>query len=154
LASDDLGTVRLAGIDAFIIIAATIGVSAEALELAHVKTDADPSLKNRLHVAMPKIYSDGCIRKRLTHYGVSLDLYEDSELERGVVCMRDVNNVLERKRMEETLEKARASESNPKIGIITALPIEYESLISLLDKPRPQRLRQQPGTYHTTSRAD
>jgi nucleoside phosphorylase len=143
----ELGKVRLAGIDAFIMIAATTGASAEALELAHAKSESDPPLRDRLYVAMPKAYNDGFIRKRLVYHEVFLDLYEDIDLERGVVCARVVDKLLERKRKEETLERARASEFNPKIGIVTALSIEYEAITSLLEKPRIQRIRNLGGAY-------
>lgn len=139
------GRTRLTDIDAFVMLAATVGVSAEALELAHVTSKADPSLKDRLHVSMPEAYREGFIRKRLSHHGVSLDLYADSDLDAGNVCMKAINRLVEQKRQEEMIMKTKAMEFNPKIGIVTALPIEYKAMTSILKNPRPQRIRQQAG---------
>jgi nucleoside phosphorylase len=145
--ANELEQPHLASIDAFIIFGATTGASAEALELAHAQIDVEPSLRDKVHVVMPRAYSDGFIRKRLDHHKISLHLYEESELEHGLVCRRTIDKVLERKRKEEALEKARLSEFKPRIGIITALPIEHDAVISLLGKPRNQRIRKQSGSF-------
>lgn len=135
----------LSSIDAFIMMAATTGVSAEALELSHV-TCVDESLaRKKLHVAMPADYDDGFIYKRLKFHDVSVDLYNSHELDNGVVCIRAIDKLLERKRAEETLEKAKAREFDPKIGIVTALPIEHQAIVDLLENPRFQRIRTKAG---------
>ncbi|WP_077732000.1 5'-methylthioadenosine/S-adenosylhomocysteine nucleosidase [Methylocaldum sp. 14B] len=142
------GKVRLAGIDAFIMLATTTGVSAEALELAHLKDEGEPPLRDRLYVAMPKEYSDGFIRKRLDYHRVNLDLYEDSDLTGGVVCRRAISKLVEQKRERDAIMKAKANEYKPKIGIVTALPIEYEAMVSLLQNPRDHRFMSTPGSLH------
>ena len=141
------GKVRLASIDAFIMLAETTGVSAEALELAHLDEGEHP-LRDRLFVAMPKKYSSGFIRKRLEYHRVNLDLYEDSDLTSGGVCQRVINKLVDQKREKEEIMKMKAKEFKPKIGIVAALPIEYEAMVSLLKNPRDHRFMPTSGSLH------
>lgn len=137
---------ELDGIDAFVMIAATTGVSGEALELAHEKTRHNGPFKDRLFVAMPKIFDGGFISKRLVHHGVYLDHYEQGDVDTGRLGSRVVGKLIERKRLRDTVEETEKRTFEPRIGIVTALPKEFNAMISLLDNKDRQRHRPSAGS--------
>lgn len=134
-------------IDAFLMLAWTVAVSAEAIELAHRPRKGAVAPREKLHVLMPKDFEKGFIRKRLEKHGVSIDLFEEQDVTSGLLCCRTVLTLAQRLRQEKALEKARKEQYNPKIGIVTALSIEFEAMTSLLDEKRTQTLRPQAGNY-------
>lgn len=144
------GLERLAGIDAFIMLAASIGVSAEALELAHFEKGkvGVPKLNDRLYVAMPKEFGDGFIRKRLDAHNVNLKLYKDSDLSEGGVFLWAMNKIIDKKRLQDSMLVQKLNDFKPKIGIVTALQIEYDAVVALLNKPCDQRFSPTPNSLH------
>lgn len=139
---------RLSDIDAFIMLSATTGVSAEALELAHIRDEGEPPIKDRLYVAMPKEYDSGFIYKRLKFHKVLVYTYQEADIKAGYLCRNIIGKLIENKRERDEIMKARAAEFKPTIGIVTALPIEYEAAISLLQNPRDDRRMPTPGSLH------
>lgn len=116
-------------IDTYLMVAGTANVSAEAMELAHEQCVNGTPFSARTIVTMPKSYGDGFIRKRLSHHGVKTELYEEDDVESGTLCTRALDHIISKKRETEMLSKKR----NPRLGILTALPVEMEAVVSLLD---------------------
>ncbi len=139
---------RLSEIDAFIMLSATTGVSAEALELAHIRDEGEPPIKDRLYVAMPKEYDSGFIYKRLKFHKIVICTYQEADIKEGHLCRSIFGKLIENKRERDEIMKAKAAEFKPTIGIVTALPIEYEAMVSLLQNPRNQRFRATSGSLH------
>lgn len=119
----------LEDIDSYLMVAGTTNVSAEAMELAHEKCASGACFSARTVVTMPKGHSDGFIRKRLAFHRVATELYEDAEVEDGTLWVRTLDHIISRKREADMLARKR----NPKLGILTALPVEMEAVVSLLN---------------------
>ena len=138
---------QVEAIDEFIMIAGTAGVSGEAIELAHEKIAGGEQFKDRMHVIMPKAYENGFIKKRLAHHQVSTELFGEPELANGEICRRTLDKLVSRKRQRMNMAKLRENEFKPSIGIVVALPVEYEAVVALLGDLREQRERLTAGTY-------
>lgn len=119
----------LDAIDSYLMVAGTTNVSAEAMELAHEKCASGACFSARTVVTMPKDHVDGFIRKRLAFHRVETMLYEETEVEDGSLCVRTMDHIISRKREADMLAKKR----NPKLGILTALPVELDAVVSLLN---------------------
>lgn len=116
-------------IDAYLMIGGTTGVSAEAMELSHEKSDGGIDFSERTIVTLPKINGEGFIRKRLAHRNVKLHLYEQSGIDNGTLCVRVVDDMICKRRQVEMLKSQR----KPKIGIITALTVEFDTMVAQLN---------------------
>lgn len=133
---------QLADIDAFVIVGETVGASAEALELAHSSLGTGVDLRDRLYVAMPKEYEEGFIKKRLAFHAVSVDLYTKDEIISGLTCARAILAIVAKKREIDQLKAAEMKIFAPSIGIVTALPVEFNAVASLLNNVRKDRKRE------------
>ncbi|MEQ1952655.1 5'-methylthioadenosine/S-adenosylhomocysteine nucleosidase [Mesorhizobium sp. CN2-181] len=133
-------------IDAFVMIAGSTGVSAEALELSHEEASNGRPFRKKLHVALPVSFAEGFIRKRLEHHGVSIDLFRPEEVADGKLCVRTVDTLVNRRRHEISMARRKAEEFAPTIGIVVALQVEYEAIVHLLNDRRGQRERDSAGT--------
>lgn len=118
----------LDSIDAFLMVAGTTGVSAEAMELSHEKATGGAAFSERTVVTLPKGFGEGFIRKRLNHHGVKVHLYEQTDVANGNLCVRVISDIIAEKRQFEMLKNER----KPRIGILTALPVEFDAMVAQL----------------------
>lgn len=143
-----------------IMLAATPGISARTLEICSMSTKSTGTNRDKLRIYMPTSFSQGFICNRLQSYGLRHINYYDIEAfssgrELFRKCIMDVCDEI--KRIEtERIRKER--EFAPEIGIITALPREYEAVTKILKNPRVDRGRE-PGKldrdyYHGVIRSD
>ena len=118
----------LDAIDSYLMVAGTTNVSAEAMELAHEQCAKGTSFSARTVVTMPKSCVDGFIRKRLAFHGVKTELYGERDVQSGKLCARTLGHIISKKRETDMLSKTR----NPTLGILTALTVEMDAVVSLL----------------------
>lgn len=118
----------LDAIDSYLMVAGTTNVSAEAMELAHEHCAKGTSFSARTVVTMPKDCSDGFIRKRLAFHGVKTELYDERDVMSGTLCTRTLGHIISKKRETDMLSNTR----NPRLGILTALTVEMDAVVSLL----------------------
>ncbi|WP_061934674.1 5'-methylthioadenosine/S-adenosylhomocysteine nucleosidase [Aureimonas sp. AU22] len=135
-------------VDTFLMLACTVSVSAETLELTHHGRTGPSSLRDRLHVLMPNDYRSGFVYRRLRKHKVHVDLFDRWDANAHEIMMAIMNRLVERKRKAEAIEKAKSMEFSPRIGIVTALPVEWTAMHTLLSDVRDEKHRPRAGVLH------
>lgn len=148
----DLGDIamrRIEDADLILMFAATPGISARALEILFRSRFEKRTIADKLYIYIPEDYASGFICSRFNFYNAKI-----KHLSKSCFCAE--NNLLFRKCLydmcEETLNKRRQkalieSEYAPKIGIITALPVELRSVKHILSNFRTHIIREEDKLY-------
>jgi nucleoside phosphorylase len=138
--------------DIILMIAATPGTSAKALDICH-RYERDKHIDiEKMLVYLPGQFNQGTIHRLLCMYrvspitlppSVSNRLIEDS---RNFIC-ECTQETINRSNFIRVKEDLRKKEFNPNIAIITALPIELKSAIAILEGRRIDPRSDQDGIY-------
>jgi nucleoside phosphorylase len=137
-ASNDILDHQQERADLIIMIAATPGVSAEAMEISFATETRRIRNKDKMLVYMPDEYRQGFIFRRLRERGAKihpLPLDDFSAEKCSKVVKRAVEDAMAfglEKRRREAMQK---SDFKPTIGIVTALHPELKAALQILDDP-------------------
>lgn len=124
------------GYDAILIFTCTPGTSARAIELAVNSQCKNTGHKDRLYVFMPQEYQNGYISRRLADSKIArlhhkdLQLFSNLDLSIFSQFVKDLISISNNKRRELSMK------FEPTILIVTALPLEFIMMKSLLEYPR------------------
>jgi nucleoside phosphorylase len=159
--------------DIILILAATPGTSAKALDICHrYERDKNAHHKerrvdiNKMFIYIPRQFDKGTISRLLREYKVNLissysksaflcpqsvgSLQSDNtKLTLGCLnlILGCLNDVVSEKRGIRMNKKLRGEEFKPSIAIITALPKELKSAIAILEEQRIDTRSDQDGIY-------
>lgn len=125
--------------DILLMFTFTPGTSARAIEIAVTSSLRKSYAKDKLYVYMPSEYSDGYISRNLDHHIIGKLFFRKKlhfeRLDKAIFskCVGHLINYETRKRdeMEVTF--------NPTILIVTALPLEFDMMVELLENEREDR---------------
>jgi nucleoside phosphorylase len=137
---------QLADIDLIAMLAATPGVSAEAIEIC--TTHKDQAAK--MFVYMPRDFEDGFIHDSLLNrHGVSLRLLPAGAFEvstPSALCTRVFQDALDLVGYKQRQAQMRPPHV-PRLGVITALEVEFQAVVKILSNRSTAVARQRDTPY-------
>jgi nucleoside phosphorylase len=148
----DLGPIaceKIEEADIILMLAATPGISARALEILLKSRAQKTTVADKLYIYMPKEYAYGFICRRFAALNAKVKHLHESFFYEGKKdlfsqCLYDVCQETRNLRRQKMLKK---SEFTPKIGIITALPVEFKFVKRILNNPRIDIVREEKRLY-------
>jgi nucleoside phosphorylase len=138
--------------DIILMIAATPGTSAKALDICH-RYERDKHIDiEKMLVYLPGQFNQGTIHRLLCMYRVSPVTLPSSVSDRLIDDSRDFIRKCAAQTINKSIsirmkEELRKQEFNPNIAIITALPKELKSAIAILEEQRRDLRPDQDGIF-------
>lgn len=137
--------------DLILMFAATPGVSVEALDICYRSREKNGTTKDKMIVYMPTEYRDGFICNLLHSFKATIryfperDFLQSSDAKLFLSSISDITDAqldLQRKKM------LHLDEFKPRIGIITALPVELCALKNIVEDLRVDPKREKDTIYN------
>lgn len=131
--------------DLIIMFAATPGISAKALEICWRSHATKATTTDKLYVYMPTEYAAGFICSRLRDYNAKIRHRSEAAfcMPHDDLFMLTLNDICDQANVRRRQAVMRAKEIHPTIGIVTALPVEFQAMTYILNdlKLDPKRER-------------
>jgi nucleoside phosphorylase len=138
--------------DIILMIAATPGTSAKALDICH-RYERDKHIDiEKMLVYLPGQFNQGTIHRLLCMYRVSPITLPPSVSDRLIenshnFIYKCAQETISRRMSIRVNEELRKKEFNPSIAVVTALPKELKSAIAILEERRRDPRSEQKGIY-------